>query len=98
MGRGNGNNGRARGHSGKVLGEDPHAPQALVPWFVPSLVSTLTHHEQVKGSPLTRDEVERIRDEAPSVLVSVETLTELVAERGYQDIDAESCWEEWQAL
>jgi hypothetical protein len=70
----------------------------LVPWFVPSLAATLTHHEKVKGSPLTEAEVLRIRDEAPSILVSPEMLRELVVQRGYDDIDPDDCWRQWQAL
>jgi SAM-dependent methyltransferase len=98
MGSGNGNNGRARSKPGTVVEDDTTGKGPLVPWFVPSLKATLTHHEKVKGSPLTQDEVERVRDEAPTVLVTAEMLAELVAERGYEDIDPDACWEQWQAV
>jgi len=69
-----------------------------VAWFVPSLAATLLHHEKKKGAPLTRSEVNRIRDQAPAILVSQGTLKELRERRGYDDIDPENAWSEFQAL
>jgi hypothetical protein len=99
MASGKGNNGRAEGGKPPRQVDDGDGQGGpLVPWYVPSLLATLTHHEKVKGSPLTEAEVLRIRDEAPAVLVSPEMLKELVAQRGYEDIDPGDCWQQWQAI
>jgi hypothetical protein len=69
---------------------------ALVPWFIPSLVSTLLRREREKNSPLTEPEVLEIRDQSLVVMVPASKLGELVEARGYADIDREQCWSEWQ--
>jgi len=65
-------------------------------WFIPSLVATLLHAEQLKGSPLTQAEVLRIRDNAQVVAVRLADVPDLEEKRGYQDLDPERCWEQWQ--
>ncbi len=65
---------------------------------VPSLVATLLHAEQDKGVPLTEAEVLGIRDKCPSVAMTDEVLSKVVARRGYDDINPENAWEEWQAI
>jgi hypothetical protein len=70
----------------------------LVPFFVHSLAFQLENAERQKGSPLTYDEVIRIRDNAICVMVSEESLRAMEESRGYRDIDPENCWNEWQAL
>jgi hypothetical protein len=64
---------------------------------VPSLVATLLRAERDKGEPLTEEEVVSIRDKCPSVAMTDEMLSKVVARRGYDDIDPERAWEEWQA-
>ena len=54
--------------------------------IVPSLVAQLLNAERDKGAPLTEKEVLRIPHAHRAV----------VDERGYEDIDPESCWEQWQ--
>jgi hypothetical protein len=70
----------------------------LIAWFVPSLAATLLDRERKKGAPLTRTEVNRVRDEAPAILVSRATLKELRKRRGYEDIDPANAWTEFQVL
>jgi hypothetical protein len=70
--------------------------EELVIYPVPSLVATLLNREQAKGSPLTEAEVIEIRDACPSIAVSIDVAEKMDAARGYQDIDPERCWEEWQ--
>ncbi len=65
---------------------------------VPSLVATLLRAEQDKGEPLTEEEVLKIRDGCPSVAMTDEMLSKVVARRGYDDIDPEHAWEEWQGI
>lgn len=64
--------------------------------FVPSLVSLLLAREKRKGAPLTKQEVLEIRDKAAVVALTEDVAAKVAAERGYRDIDADHCWEEWQ--
>ena len=70
----------------------------LVPVFMPALVVLLTHHEQRKGAPLTKDEVLAIRDKATCVMAPADILPAMAESRGYEDIDPERCWEQWLLL
>lgn len=72
--------------------------EELVPVFVPALSAVLLSAEDKKGEPLTYDEVIRIRDESPCIMMSVDDLQKMVASRGYEDIDPENCWHDWQYL
>jgi len=72
------------------------ADDELIPVFMPSLVSILLRHEQDKGLPLTEDEVIAIRNKSVVVMLRRSAATEIAAKRGYDDIDPESCWREWQ--
>ena len=65
-------------------------------WFMPSLVATLLQAEQEKGCPLTEAEVLQIRDHAPVVAVRPSDIPALEEKRGYQDLDPETCWQQWQ--
>lgn len=62
----------------------------------PSLVATLLNRERAKGAPLTRSEVNEIRDACPCIAMTPEQLARVEGERGYSDIDPEQVWEEWQ--
>jgi len=72
--------------------------EKLVLFFIPSLSSILLNRERGKGSPLTEEEVISIRDQAVVVALRPEAAKEIEEKRGYQDIRAENCWEEWQIL
>ena len=68
----------------------------LVLFITPSLVAILLHAEREKGSPLTEVEVLDIRDNAPCIAVPRDILPRMIEHRGYEDIDPERCWEQWQ--
>lgn len=76
------------------MSQDEHL--FIVP--VPSLVATLLRAEQDKGVPLTEAEVLEIRENCPSVAMTPAMLANVAARRGYDDIDPENAWEEWQAI
>jgi hypothetical protein len=63
--------------------------------FVPSLFSVLTAMEKRKGTPLTREEALRIRDNAAVVTVPEEARRVAENNRGYRDLDPDRCWDEW---
>ena len=70
--------------------------EGLVIYCVPSLVATLLNREKAKGSPLTEEEVLKIRDGCPAIALLPETAAEMDRKRGYQDINPNHCWEQWQ--
>jgi hypothetical protein len=74
---------------------DMSAEDPVIPVFIPALVALLLRAEQLKGSPLTRDEVVSIRDNAVCMTVRASVKAAMEEKRGYRDIDPERCWEEW---
>jgi hypothetical protein len=70
--------------------------KGLVILPIPSLVAILLSREEAKGSPLTEAEVIAIRDACSSVAVPADAVAAIEEARGYQDIDPEHCWEQWQ--
>ena len=76
-----------------MSGTDP-----MIPVFIPSLVSVLLSREKAKGSPLTEAEVLEIRDQGVCMMLRLSEAAKLVKSRGYDDIDPEECWEEWQRV
>lgn len=72
--------------------------QNLVVVPVPALVAVLLNKENEKGSPLTKDEVLIIRDNAESIVMPRHALESVEESRGYTDIDPENAWEEWQLV
>jgi hypothetical protein len=68
----------------------------MIPVFVPALVFLLHDAEKQKGSPLTEEEVFEIRDKGPCVMMQVEDAIKLDEQRGYNDLDPEDVWEQWQ--
>jgi hypothetical protein len=71
--------------------------EPLVAVFVPTLLSCLMRAEHEKGSPLTRDEVFAIRDQASSILLPEQLAQSAEEKRGYTDLESTSIWEGWQA-
>lgn len=65
---------------------------------VPSLVATLLDRERAKGSALTEEEVLAIRDAAPSMAMPRDVAQKMAESRGYEDIDPENAWAEWQRV
>jgi hypothetical protein len=64
---------------------------------MPTLVSLLLRAEQDKGAPLTEPEVIAIRDGCTCVALPQAVAAGVAKDRGYDDIDPERCWEQWQA-
>ncbi len=85
-----------RGHA-----EGSHVGSAgddtLVPVPMPPLIVMLANMAAAKGSPLTREEVERIRDDCACMMLPAAVASKLAAARGYADINPDRVWEEWQA-
>ncbi|MDP1738384.1 MAG: hypothetical protein Q8L23_13210 [Caulobacter sp.] len=75
-----------------------HAEDWLHVVPVPSLVATLLALEKEKGSPLTEAEVLEATDRAPSIVMPAHALAAVAEGRGYDDIDPENAWAEWQAI
>ena len=73
----------------------PHE-ESLIPVFIPPLVTLLFQAEQRKGSPLTRDEVLAIRGGGMCMMMAQSRAAELAERRGYDDIDPQQAWEQWQ--
>ena len=88
----------------KLLGARPADPtpprredeEAVRPVPIPALVALLLRAEQLKGAPLTEEEVTRIRDDAACVAMTAEMQRQLAEKRGYADLDPERAWEQWQ--
>jgi uncharacterized protein YegJ (DUF2314 family) len=70
----------------------------LVAVFVPSLVVLLSNLEKGKGAPLTEDEVVGIRDSGTCVMLRRPMARAQAKARGYEDLDPENIWEEWQRV
>ena len=68
----------------------------LIPVFIPALISVLHSAEQKKGTPLTEQEVHEIRDRGVCMMMRVEHAIALDEKRGYNDLDPEHVWEQWQ--
>ncbi|MFJ3409526.1 hypothetical protein [Pseudomonas protegens] len=64
--------------------------------FVPALVALLLNAENTKGRPLTEAEVLEIRDNAACIALPVAVALSMENQRGYRDLVAENCWEQWQ--
>jgi hypothetical protein len=67
----------------------------LLPVFIPALVAVLIRAEELNGSPLTRNQVVAIRDDANCVMLPPPMKAKMEEKRGYPDIDPERCWEDW---
>jgi len=76
----------------------PAEDEVLAIVFVPALIALLARAEQLKGAPLTRVEVERIRDEGACIALPASAVADVDEGRGYPDIDPERAWEQWQAV
>jgi hypothetical protein len=67
----------------------------LVAMAIPPLVAILLNREKAKGSALTQDEVQTLRDTATCVMVPASIRKAMEEKRGYPDIDLDNAWEEW---
>ena len=72
--------------------------EQLLPVFIPALSAMLLSAEDKKGEPLTHDEVIRIRDKSPCIMMAIADVRKMDDSRGFRDIDPENCWYDWQHL
>lgn len=88
----------AAGLRGKrtARGSSVQQPEQLVITPMPSLVSLLLRAEDEKGSPLTREEVQAIRNKCVCIVLRGSSVAAIADRRGYDDIDPEHAWEDWQ--
>lgn len=66
--------------------------------FIPSLAALLTAAEKQKGAPLTKADVEGIRDKAVCMAVKPRHAQAMERSRGYADIEPERAFEHWKLL
>jgi hypothetical protein len=65
---------------------------------MPALVVLLARAEKQKGAPLVENDVLALRDGATVVMVPANQTEAITRERGYDDLDPENCWVEWQRV
>lgn len=66
--------------------------------FIPALSMALQRAETNKGPPLTEFEALKIRDQAACFVVTFDITLDMENGRGFRDLVAEDCWNEWQRL
>ena len=66
--------------------------------FMPPLSVLLTALEQKHGKPLTKKQVEAVRDEGVCIAMQPRDVQKLERERGYSDLDPELAWQQWKLL
>ena len=72
--------------------------EELVPVPIPALVALLLSLERQRGRPLTEAEVWEARDKAVCIMMPISVRDKMIERRGYDDIDPENAWAEWQAI
>lgn len=72
-------------------------PDHLTIQCVPPLVTILLSVEQKAGTPLSKVQVEAIRDQANVLAVPAEAAKAVDERRGYADLKLADAWEEWQS-
>ena len=73
-------------------------PDGLAILFIPALSALLTRAEELKGAPLTEEQVLRIRDAAVAVVTTADAATATIEQRGYPEVDPANAWRSWQAI
>ena len=74
---------------------DIDEPLLIVP--IPPLVTLLSFKEAEKGAPLSELEVLALRDGAICMTLPLSQARAMAAARGYDDLNSQNIWEEWQA-
>jgi len=69
-----------------------------IPVFVPALHAVLLAMEAQSGAPLTREQVESLRDRATCIAMTALDAQQLERSRGYADLNPEHVWEQWQLV
>lgn len=70
----------------------------LVPSFMPPLAMLLAVATNKKGSRLTEEEVNSVRDSAVCMMVPRKVHETLQSSREFRDVDPENCWADWHRL
>lgn len=70
-------------------------PAGLVIQCVPALVAMLTRAEQLTGKPLTEEQVLKLRDASPAVVVEAAMAKAVEDGRGYTDLGPADVWLGW---
>jgi hypothetical protein len=70
--------------------------EPLIQTFVPPLITLLVNAERQKGSPLNPGEVAAVRDRGVRIMLARSEATKLAKARGYDDIDPDNAWDQWQ--
>jgi hypothetical protein len=87
---------------GKPSTPSPQAGAAandpLVPVPIPALGVLLLNLEKQKGAPLSEQEVLHARDKAVCMMLPLSKKRLMDEKRGYEDINPENAWQEWQAF
>jgi hypothetical protein len=73
-------------------------PHGLKLTFIPALSVLAAHVEETLGAPLTRAQLEGLRDHTNVMALPQATVKHADEQRGFSDIDPARAWEEWQAL
>ncbi len=73
-------------------------PEGLAILFMPSLAALLCRAEELKGTPLTEEQVLRLRDASLAVITPADVASATVGQRGYAEVDSASAWKSWQAI
>ncbi|MBD8165210.1 hypothetical protein [Erwinia persicina] len=63
--------------------------------YIPSLMGLLSHAERQKGTRLTREEVEALRDSVLCVTIPDRIACALDPSQNFSETDPARCWEEW---
>lgn len=63
--------------------------------FIPPLVQLIISAHDKKGSQLTREEVESIRDSGTCIALPADSARSMAEERGYKDFNPERVWDEY---
>lgn len=86
----------------KLLGnrksDEPPEDEEVIIVPVPALVAVLVALENRKGVPLIESEVLEARDGAACITMRISHAAAVAQKRGYDDLDPENIWAEWQAF
>src|SRR5690606_38737988 len=69
-----------------------------IPVFIPALHAVLLATQARTGAPLTREQVESLRDRATCVAMTAADAQRLERSRGFADLDPDHAWEQWQLV
>ncbi len=69
-----------------------------IPVFIPALHAVLLAMEAQSDAPLTRQQVESMRDQATCIAMTARDAQRLERSRGYADLNPEHMWAQWQLV